>query len=103
MKRDQSVETLFKLCPMCGALNRGVDAACFNCTWHGTFDADPMHVTVVVQQLRDTYAQAQPKSRGKVSRIARWGASFKQAMGILFLPDPPAQATPPGAHASKRG
>lgn len=43
-------ETDFKVCDLCGALNRVSNGECFVCGWTGTFHRDP---ETVRQALRD--------------------------------------------------
>ena len=40
-----------KICAMCGALNREKCEWCYNCSWHGEFDADKDHVLAALQEL----------------------------------------------------
>jgi hypothetical protein len=48
-------ETDYKVCDLCGALNRVSNAECFVCGWAGEFHRDPETVRQALREFRDYY------------------------------------------------
>lgn len=48
-------ETDFKVCELCGALNRVSNSECFVCGWYGTFHRDPETVRQALREFKDHY------------------------------------------------
>ncbi|HOM71033.1 MAG TPA: hypothetical protein PLU88_04865 [Armatimonadota bacterium] len=45
----------FKVCDLCGALNRAENTECFVCGWYGTFRTDPETVRQVMAEFEAEY------------------------------------------------
>jgi len=53
--QTQFSEEDFKVCDLCGALNRAANSECFVCGWYGAFHRDPEVVREAIREFQERY------------------------------------------------